>query len=242
MKRNRKRYCLLFAPVLVVLFSFHTDLKAQDYFSGQRQQMVKWQIVERGITDKKVIQAFQKVERHRFVLPEYLKKAYNDCPLPIEEGQTISQPYIVAYMTDILNLKPTDKVLEVGTGSGYQAAILAQICDSVYTIEIFEKLGKKAKALFRELGYKNINCKIGDGYIGWPDCAPFDAIIVTCSPTHVPQPLKDQLAEGGRMIIPVGKSPIQQLVLLKKRKGKVMEEKVLLVRFVPMLDEEGGKY
>ena len=166
--------------------------------------MVKTQIESRGITDKKVLEAFIKVERHKFVLPQYIPYAYNDSPLPIDEGQTISQPYIVAFMTDVLDLGKEDKVLEIGTGSGYQAAILAEICDSVFTIEIFEKLGKKAGTLFSQLGYENIFCRIGDGYQGWPEQAPFDAIIVTCAPEKVPNPLKEQLAEGGRMIIPVG--------------------------------------
>jgi protein-L-isoaspartate(D-aspartate) O-methyltransferase len=182
------------------------------------------------------------VPRHRFVLPQYINSAYADSPLPIEEGQTISQPYIVAFMTEALNLKRTDKVLEIGTGSGYQAAILAEICDSVFTIEIFPKLGNKTIELFAELGYKNIFVKIGDGYKGWPEHAPFDAIIVTCSPTHIPQPLQDQLAEGGRMIIPVGETHFQSLVLLEKKKGKLREEKVLPVRFVPMISDDGEKY
>ncbi|NLB92822.1 MAG: protein-L-isoaspartate(D-aspartate) O-methyltransferase [Bacteroidales bacterium] len=213
-----------------------------DPFFAQRNHMVKNQIEARGISDKKVLEAFRKVERHRFVLPEFITYAYSDSPLPIDEGQTISQPYIVAYMTEILNLKRTDKVLEIGTGSGYQAAILAELCDSVFTIEIFEKLAKKAGKVFDDLGYENIRAKTGDGYLGWPEFAPFDAIIVTCSPTKVPEPLKEQLAEGGRMIIPVGKSQVQNLVLLKKRKGKLREESVLPVRFVPMIDSGGEKY
>ena len=169
--------------------------------------------------------------------------SYGDHPLPIDEGQTISQPYIVAYMTQALDLKPTDKVLEIGTGSGYQAAILAGICDSVYTIEFFEKLGKKAKSIFEKLEYNNILTKIGDGYLGWEEHAPFDAIIVTCSPTHIPEPLQKQLAEGGKMIIPIGKNfSVQQLVLLEKRNGRIMQKSVLPVRFVPMIDAEGEKY
>lgn len=230
---------------LILLFLLFAGIRCSaqdDYFTDLRKKMVKYQIEARGIYNKTVLQAFLTVERHRFVLPEYTRMAYGDSPLPILEGQTISQPYIVAFMTDALDLKPSDKVLEVGTGSGYQAAILAQICDSVFTIEIFEKLGKQAATLFEELDYNNIYCKIGDGYKGWHEKAPFDAIIVTCSPTHIPQDLKDQLAEGGRMIIPVGKSPVQHLVMLKKRKGKIKEENVLPVRFVPMLDEKGKKY
>lgn len=229
--------------LLVFLFAFNQFTFTQNrYFADLRLRMVKTQIEARGVKDENVLQAFLNVERHRFVLPAYISAAYQDSPLPIEDGQTISQPYIVAFMTEALDLKSTDKVLEIGTGSGYQAAILAEICDSVFTIEIFESLGEKAKQLFAELGYKNIFCKVADGYKGWPERAPFDAIIVTCSPTHIPQPLKDQLAEGGRMIIPVGKDPIQYLVLLKKNKGKIREETVLPVRFVPMLDEEGEKY
>jgi protein-L-isoaspartate(D-aspartate) O-methyltransferase len=204
--------------------------------------MVKTQIEARGINDEKVLQAFRNVERHKFVLPEYLTYAYSDSPLPIDEGQTISQPYIVAFMTDALNLKRTDKVLEIGTGSGYQAAILAELCDSVFTIEIFEKLANKAQKLFAEQGYHNIWCKTGDGFQGWNEHAPFDAIIVTCAPSNIPEQLKEQLAEGGRMIIPVGSDPVQHLVLLRKRKGKIREERVLPVRFVPMIDAEGKKY
>jgi len=213
-----------------------------DPFFAQRNRMVKTQIEARGITDTKVLEAFRNVGRHKFVLPEYLTYAYSDSPLPINEGQTISQPYIVAFMTDALNLKRTDKVLEIGTGSGYQAAILAELCDSVFTIEIFEKLANKAQQVFDELSYDNIWCKTGDGYQGWPEHAPFDAIIVTCAPTNVPEPLKQQLAEGGRMIIPVGSDPVQHLVLLRKKKGKIREESILPVRFVPMIDSGGKKY
>ncbi len=213
-----------------------------DSFFSLRNRMVKTQIESRGITDKKVLEAFRNVERHKFVLPEYISYAYNDSPLPIEEGQTISQPYIVAFMTDVLSLNRTDKVLEIGTGSGYQAAILAEICDSVFTIEIFESLGKKARRIFNQLGYDNIISKIGDGYKGWPEHAPFDAIVVTASPEKIPEPLKDQLAEGGRMIIPVGKDPVQHLVLLRKRNGKIREERILPVRFVPMIDSTGVRY
>ena len=204
--------------------------------------MVYQQIQARGVSDKQILKAFLNVPRHEFVSLEYVKFAYTDSPLPIDEGQTISQPFIVAYMTDILDLNPTDRILEVGTGSGYQAAILSQICDSVFTIELFETLSRQAEEVFKKLGYKNIYCKIGDGYQGWNEKAPFDAIIVTCSPTHVPDPLKEQLAEGGRMIIPVGEGRIQQLVLLQKKKGKIREKAILPVRFVPMLDNDGDVY
>lgn len=226
--------------VLFMLLSFCAP--QEDQFRGLREQMVRTQIKARGISDEKVLDAFRKVERHRFVLPQYLRHAYADSPLPIDEGQTISQPYIVAFMTDALKLQRTDKVLEIGTGSGYQAAILAELCDSVFTIEIFEELAQKAQQVFNDLGYKNIWSKTGDGYKGWPEFAPFDAIIVTCAPSEIPEPLQQQLAEGGRMIIPVGKDPVQHLVLLKKRKGKIREERVLPVRFVPMIDERGKKY
>ncbi|NQU53718.1 MAG: protein-L-isoaspartate(D-aspartate) O-methyltransferase [Bacteroidetes bacterium] len=204
--------------------------------------MVRTQIQSRGITSDKVLDAMKKVPRHRFVLPEYISYAYNDSPLPITDGQTISQPYIVAFMTDALHLKSSDKVLEIGTGSGYQAAVLSEICDSVFTIEIFDSLGKRANTIFESLGYKNIKSKIGDGYKGWKEHSPFDAIIVTCSPTHVPKPLKEQLAENGRMMIPVGENTVQHLVLLKKKNGKIREEKVLPVRFVPMINQKSEKY
>lgn len=232
---------LAFFTMLVLVLTY---IKAQqpEVFERQRQTMVRLQIEARGITDRAVLAAMRKVQRHRFVSPAYIPRAYADHPLPIDDGQTISQPYIVAFMTEALTLQRTDKVLEIGTGSGYQAAVLAEICDSVFTIEIFENLGTKARKVFNELEYQNIFSKIGDGYQGWPEFAPFDAIIVTCSPTHIPQALKDQLAEEGRMIIPVGESTVQQLVLLKKRKGKIREKSVLPVRFVPMIDEGGEKY
>jgi len=239
-----KYFEIRFWFLLPLVFAFVIGCSAQDdaKFNGQRMQMVERQIKARGVTDKATLDACMKVPRHRFVLPQYINSAYSDSPLPIEEGQTISQPYIVAFMTEALNLKRTDKVLEIGTGSGYQAAILAEICDSVFTIEIFPKLGNKATKIFTELGYKNIFIKIGDGYQGWPEHAPFDAIIVTCSPTSIPKPLKDQLTEGGRMIIPVGQQYSQSLVLLEKRNGKLREEKVLPVRFVPMINEKGKEY
>jgi protein-L-isoaspartate(D-aspartate) O-methyltransferase len=202
--------------------------------------MVNEQIIARGVRAESVIKAMQKVERHLFVPEQYRNFAYSDRPLPIGEGQTISQPYIVALMTELLDLKKSDKVLEIGTGSGYQAAILAEICDSVYTIEIIPSLGKQAQALLRELGYHNIHCKIGDGYLGWPEHAPYDGIIVTCAPSKIPQPLKEQLAEGGRMVIPVGATYTQELVLVTKTKGKLIQKSVIPVRFVPMLRSPNG--
>ena len=211
-------------------------------YTNERLDMVNDQIKARGIKDKRVLEAMVKVPRHLFVPEPYTKNAYEDTPLPIGLDQTISQPYIVAFMTEALMLKATDKVLEIGTGSGYQAAILAEICDSVYTIDIFKQLADRAEQTLNKLGYKNIRVKHGDGYQGWPEHAPFDAIIVTCAPSDIPQPLKDQLAEGGRMIIPVGDSGIQQLILLVRKNGRIMQESVLPVRFVPMINEKGESY
>ena len=233
-----------FIPVfiLVLLLPLFSCAQNQDPFHVQRNRMVNTQIEARGITDEDILKAFREVERHKFVLPGYIESAYKDTPLPIDEGQTISQPYVVAFMTDVLNLKRTDKVLEVGTGSGYQAAILAELCDSVFTIELFETLGNKAREVFNQLGYENIISKIGDGYQGWPEYAPFDAIVVTAAPAEIPKPLQNQLAEGGRMIIPVGSGSVQNLVLLEKRNGEISKKQILPVRFVPLIDSEGKKY
>lgn len=225
--------------LLLIFLPLFSCAQNADPFFKLRNEMVENQIKARGITDEKVLDAFRKVERHKFVSSRHVPLAYRDSPLPIEKGQTISQPYIVAFMTDALQLEKTDKVLEIGTGSGYQAAILAEICDSVFTIEIYEQLGKKAKKLFNELGYDNIYSKIGDGFEGWPQHAPFDAIIVTCAPTKIPNPLKAQLAEKGQMIIPVGDDPVQHLILLEKKKEKIKKESILPVRFVPMIDTKG---
>ncbi|HUT62573.1 MAG TPA: protein-L-isoaspartate(D-aspartate) O-methyltransferase, partial [Anaerolineae bacterium] len=205
-------------------------------FTLERQKMVVHQIAARGIKDTRVLEAMNKVPRHLFVPDGYLSSAYADYPLPIGEGQTISQPYIVAFMTESLDLKPDDRVLEIGTGSGYQAAILAEIVHEVYTIEIIESLGERARTLLGKMGYENIFVKIGDGYKGWPDEAPFDAIIVTCAPEDIPPALIEQLKEGGRMIIPVGSvGGVQELVRVVKREGRVKTEDVLPVRFVPMI-------
>ncbi len=208
----------------------------------ERERMVQQQLVSRGIRSKVVLDAMRKTERHRFVPEELSHEAYNDYPLPIGEGQTISQPYIVAFMTEALDLKPTDRVLEIGTGSGYQAAILAEICKDVYTIEIVESLGRRAEQTLRQMGYRNVHVRIGDGYHGWPEAAPFDAIIVTCSPTNIPKPLEDQLAEGGRMIIPIGEGQVQELVLVTKQNGKLKRQSRLPVLFVPMRDKRGKRY
>jgi protein-L-isoaspartate(D-aspartate) O-methyltransferase len=206
-------------------------------FAAQRQQMVQQQLMPRSIRDARVLAAMSKVPREEFVPSESRAASYEDGPLPIGYDQTISQPYIVAFMTEQLRLSPTDRVLEIGTGSGYQAAILAELAGEVYTIEIVEPLGQSAEAALQRLGYKNVHVKVGDGYKGWPEEAPFDAIIVTCAPNKVPQLLTDQLKEGGRMVIPVGERFAQQLYLLEKKNGQLKESATLPVRFVPMTRE-----
>ncbi len=195
--------------------------------------MVETQIRAKGIKDSAVLKAILTVPRHEFVPLKHRDFAYIDSPLPIGNKQTISQPYIVAYMTETLNLESTDKVLEIGTGSGYQAAILAEIVKEVYTIEIIEKLGKTAEKVLNKLDYKNVHVIIGDGYDGYPPEAPFDAVIVTAAPEKIPQPLIDQLKPGGRMIIPVG-SHYQSLMLIEKTDKGVVESRLIPVRFVPM--------
>src|SRR5437870_434927 len=209
----------------------------QSDFAAERQRMVRQQLVARGINDARVLGAITKVPREEFVPPESRAASYEDGPLPIGHGQTISQPYIVAFMTEQLRLKPSDRVLEIGTGSGYQAAILAELVSEIYSVEIVEPLARAAEATLQRLGYKNVHVKIGDGYKGWPEKAPFDAIIVTCAPDKVPQPLTDQLKDGGRMVIPVGERFAQELYLLEKKNGQLKESVTLPVRFVPMLRE-----
>jgi len=200
-----------------------------------RREMVERQLRARGIDDPKVLAAMGRVPRHELVPADVRGSAYGDFPLPIGHGQTISQPYIVAFMTEALRPAATDRVLEIGTGSGYQAAVLAELVAKVYTIEIVAPLGERARTDLARLKYDNVHVRIGDGYEGWPEHAPFDAIIVTCSPEHVPAPLVQQLREGGRMIIPVGDARSgQALYLLEKRGGKVEQRAILPVRFVPM--------
>ena len=206
-------------------------------FAEQRQRMVEQQLKPRGIRDERVLAAMTKVPREEFVPADARVDAYEDGPLPIGYDQTISQPYIVAFMTEQLRLEPTDRVLEIGSGSGYQAAILAELVADVYTIEIVEPLAKTAEATLQRLGYNDVHLRIGDGYKGWPEEAPFDAVIVTCAPDKVPQPLVDQLKDGGRMVIPVGERFAQQLYLLEKKNGQLQESVTLPVRFVPMLRE-----
>lgn len=230
----------LISNELILAKSVFAQLNSTD-FKNLREGMVRSQIEQRGIRDKAVLSAMRKVERHRFV-PFYLRHlAYEDIPLPIGEGQTISQPYIVALMTELLLLKGNEKVLEIGTGSGYQAAILAELAKEVYTIEILSSLASHAEKLLLGLGYKNIKVKCGDGYLGWPEVAPFDAIIVTCAPEEIPAPLIEQLAEGGRMVIPVG-DQYQELKLLIKTKGKIEQTSIIPVRFVPMIKKNQGRF
>lgn len=201
--------------------------------------MVNDQIVKRGIRNPLTIKAMEKVPRHLFVPPEYIDRAYEDNPLPIGYDQTISQPFIVAYMTEIAKPAKWKKVLEIGTGSGYQAAVLAEIVDTVYTIEIIPELAKQATARLAKMGYKNIVTKQGDGYKGWKEHSPYDIIIVTAADDHIPQPLIDQLAENGRLVMPIGSpSSAQQLVLATKKSGRIEKQKLAMVRFVPLLHGE----
>lgn len=207
-------------------------------FAHARERMVTGQIQNQGVTDAKVLAAMRKVPRHEFVPESWAAHAYDDRPLPIGHGQTISQPFIVAVMTQALDLKSSDRVLEIGTGSGYQAAVLCELVKEVYTIEIVAPLGEQARNTLKRLGYTNVKVRIGDGYRGWPEAAPFHAIIVTCAPDAIPTPLTEQLAEGGRMIIPVGpERQTQQLIVLRKQNGALTKQKILPVVFVPMTGE-----
>ena len=226
-----KSIVLLLVSTLLICINIVTG---QNDYIFQREQMVKWQLQARDITDLATLSAMLNVPRHEFV-PESMKvRAYTDGPMPIGNGQTISQPYIVAFMTQALHLKANHRVLEIGTGSGYQAAVLAKIVDSVYTIEIVEDLAIVAKKRLKDLGYDNVVVKWGDGYHGLPTKAPFDAIMVTAGAETIPQPLIDQLKVGGSMIIPVGPhNGIRQLVLITKKKNKVNTRNLMPVRFVP---------
>ncbi len=230
--------------ILIVILVFYLTISAQEYnesqeaiFTQRRQSMVINQLQSRDITDSKVLQAILTVPRHQFVDQRIVNSAYNDFPLSIGEGQTISQPYIVALMTQLLELKEGEKVLEIGTGSGYQAAVLAEIVEEVYTVEIYESLSKKSEKLLTDLGYQNIKFKVGDGYHGWEEHAPYDAIIVTCAPDHVPPSLLQQIKDdGGRIVIPVGGIwMVQTLMKIEKIEGKIKSKGIIGVRFVPMI-------
>ncbi len=213
-----------------------SSVKEDPERTAERLRMVETQLAARDIHDAKVLAAMRRVPRHRFVPENERAYAYGDGPLPIGQGQTISQPYIVAYMTQALELQAGDRVLEVGTGSGYQAAVLAELVKEVYTIEIVPELARSAELVLMELGYTNVYVRAGDGYRGWPDKAPFDAIIVTAAPDHVPQPLVDQLAVGGRLVIPIGSWDQEMVIITKTDKG-VLQHRTIGVRFVPMTGE-----
>ena len=221
--------------VWLLVLGLVLSLQDSEVYEKRRASMVEL-IERRGVDNELVIEALKEIQRHLFVREQYREQAYDDHPLPIEKSQTISQPYIVAAMTEAIDPKPDHKVLEIGTGSGYQAAVLAEIVKEVYTIEIIPELAASAEKLLNGLGYENINFKTGDGYQGWLENAPYDAIIVTAAPPYVPQALKDQLKIGGKLIIPVGpQGGIQSLKLLEKvPSGKFKSRELFLVRFVPM--------
>ena len=231
-----------FFPILIIVvcstFFMPRSLFSPD-FQSDRTEMVEDQIKRRGIHDTAVLQALLKVPRHLFVDPEYLSRAYTDFALPIKENQTISQPYIVALMTQSAMLKADDRVLEIGTGSAYQAAVLAEIVEEVYTIEIIEPLARSAESKLKELGYKNVTVRHGDGYRGWQERSPFDAILITAATPKIPRPLLDQLKVGGRMVLPLGKTGSSQelLVLTKQEDGSLKEKFITAVVFVPMTGE-----
>ena len=205
-----------------------------DPFVAARQRMVKRHLEGRGIKNPRVLEAFRTVPRHLFLPPETARHAYDDESIPIGEGQTITPPFDVAFMTEALDPKPTDKIYEVGTGSGYQAAILSRLVKDVYSVEIKEKLGQRAAKVLKSVGYTNVHTKVGDGYAGWPSEAPFDAIIVTCAPEKVPPPLVEQLKEGGRMVIPLGDRFNQTVYYMTKKKGKLTGRELRPTLFVPM--------
>jgi protein-L-isoaspartate(D-aspartate) O-methyltransferase len=236
-----KRFTLLltFISISAVAMSFDA---AADGFERRRREMVEKDIAGRGIKDRKLLDAMLKVQRHLFVDESLRDRAYDDRPLPIGEGQTISQPYIVALMTEAVSLKGNERVLEIGTGSGYQAAVLAEIVKEVYTIEIHKRLFEMTQERLRRLGYKNIHVKLGDGYVGWEAHAPFDVIMITAAPSRIPEPLLSQLKEGGRLIVPLGSTLYHQyLTLVKKEKDKYVTKELGGVVFVPMTGEAQKK-
>lgn len=230
-----KALCLVLLFIQLFAVAEMAQADSPEQYKMKREAMVHYQIENRGVKDRRVLEAMRSVPRHKFTLESEMSSAYEDHPLPIGYGQTISQPFIVAYMCELAQLKQTDRVLEVGTGSGYHAAVIAQLVDNVYSIEIISELATRARKVIAELGYKNINIRHADGYFGWEEEAPFDAIIVTAAADHIPPPLIRQLAEGGRMVIPVGHAFfIQKLILAEKRNGKMHTRDIIPVRFVPL--------
>ncbi len=225
---------------LILLLGFLPAMPAMgqpDGFDGARRRMVEEQVHARGVDDPRVLHAMEQVPRHLFVPEEVRGEAYDDHALPIGSGQTISQPYLVGLMTELLGVKPGDRILEIGTGSGYQAAVLSRVASEVYTIEIVRPLGEQAERTLARLGYSNVHTRIGDGYQGWKEAAPFNGIVVTAAPPEVPQPLLDQLAVGGSLVVPVGDSWQDLKVYTKQKDGSFHQRKVLPVRFVPMTGE-----
>lgn len=217
---------------------FVRDEKPSGSPQRDRLEMVR-RLEAQGITDKKVLEVMRRIPRHLFVANSLWDHAYADHPVPIDQGQTISQPYIVALMTQALQLKNTDRVLEIGTGSGYQTAILAELAQHVYTMERFPELSEKAQKLLTAAGYKNISFRVGDGTLGWPEEAPFDKVIVTAAAPEVPAALQSQLAEGGRLVIPVGGRQLQTLVVLTKEREKLRQEELCACSFLPLIGKEG---
>jgi protein-L-isoaspartate(D-aspartate) O-methyltransferase len=240
-RRNALALPFLAAALVAGCTMNASEAQTEEEYAKARARMVHEQLAPRGVRDERVLAAMGKVPRHELVPAERREYAYEDRPLPIGYGQTISQPYVVAAMSEAVLLTKGEKVLEVGTGSGYQAAVLAEIGAEVYTIELEEALAKRAAADLARLGYRNVHVRHGDGYRGWPEEAPFDAIVVTAAPDHVPQPLIDQLAPGGHLVIPVGKM-FQELVLLSRdEKGEIQRKSLFGVRFVPMRGEAEGE-
>lgn len=210
-------------------------------FQALRNQMVKEQLITRGITDQRVLETFRKVPRHNFILPKYLDSAYNDHPLPIGEGQTISQPYIVALMTESLTLKGDERVLEIGSGSGYQAAILAELAREVYSVERIATLAEHAQEILKEMSYNNVSIKCGDGTLGWEEFSPYQGIIVTAAAPQIPDFLIEQLDEGGRLVIPLGGDFRQMLTLIEKIKGRISQSPICGCVFVPLIGKYGWR-
>lgn len=233
-ERARRSVQVVWSTLLVIMSAQPLLAQKTDPFRERRSRMVTVCIEREGVRNPRVLTAMREVPRHEFVESKDRKDAYVDTALPIGHKQTISPPFVVAYMTESIDPQPTDKILEIGTGSGYQAAVLSNLCQAVYSIEIVEPLGKQAAERLKKLGYNNVTTKVGDGYLGWPEHAPFDKIIVTCSPESVPQPLVDQLKEGGKLLIPLGERYQQVFHLFEKKEGKLISTRLIPTLFVPM--------